>query len=95
MAIGMISFHHYLMFILIIVGVMVFYMLYKAMELFSIENNTKPQTFTHSPALEIIWTIIPAVILLVIAAPSFSLLYSLDESIDPDMTLKIIGHQWY
>jgi cytochrome c oxidase subunit 2 len=95
MAIGMISFHHYLMFILIIVGVMVFYMLYKAMELFSIENNPKPQTFTHSPALEIIWTIIPAVILLVIAAPSFSLLYSLDESIDPDMTLKIIGHQWY
>ena len=54
MAIGMISFHHYLMFILIIVGVMVFYMLYKAMELFSIENNPKPQTFTHSPALEII-----------------------------------------
>lgn len=95
MAQGMISFHHYLMFILIIIGVMVFYMLYRVMELFSIENNPKPQTFTHSPVLEIIWTILPAVILLIIAAPSFSLLYSLDESINPDMTLKIIGHQWY
>ena len=95
MAQGMISFHHYLMFILIIIGVSVFYVLYRAIELFDISANPKPQKFTHSATLEIIWTIIPAVILLVIAAPSFSLLYSLDETIDPDVTLKIIGHQWY
>jgi heme/copper-type cytochrome/quinol oxidase subunit 2 len=37
--------------------------------------------------------VIPAIILLILAAPSFSLLYSLDETIDPDLTLKIIGHQ--
>lgn len=92
---GMISFHHYLMFILIIIGVMVFFVLYRVIKLYSIEANPKAQKFTHSATLEIVWTIIPAIILLIIAAPSFSLLYSLDESIDPDMTLKIIGHQWY
>jgi cytochrome c oxidase subunit 2 len=95
MAQGMISFHHYLMYILIIIGVAVFYLLYRTIELFQLSANSKPQTFTHSPVLEIVWTIIPAIILLFIAAPSFSLLYSLDETIDPDMTLKIIGHQWY
>jgi heme/copper-type cytochrome/quinol oxidase subunit 2 len=36
---------------------------------------------------------VPALILVFVAAPSFSLLYSLDESIDPDMTLKVVGHQ--
>jgi cytochrome c oxidase subunit 2 len=45
--------------------------------------------------LEIVWTILPAVVLIFIAVPSFTLLYSLDELIDPKMTLKVIGHQWY
>jgi cytochrome c oxidase subunit 2 len=45
--------------------------------------------------LEVIWTIIPAIVLLMIAGPSFSLLYSLDEAIKPDLTLKAIGNQWY
>ena len=92
---GMISFHHYLMFILIIIGVMVFFVLYRVIKLYHIDGNPRAQKFTHSATLEIVWTIIPAILLLIIAAPSFSLLYSLDESIDPDMTLKVVGHQWY
>jgi len=51
--------------------------------------------FTHSSALEFIWTLIPAFILLFISVPSFALLYSLDELIEPSLTLKVIGHQWY
>jgi cytochrome c oxidase subunit 2 len=51
--------------------------------------------FTHSTPLEIIWTIVPAIILLFIAIPSFALLYSMDEMIDPALTLKVVGHQWY
>jgi cytochrome c oxidase subunit 2 len=51
--------------------------------------------FTHSSVLEIVWTIIPAFLLLLIAIPSFALLYSLDELIEPSLTLKVIGHQWY
>lgn len=54
------------------------------------------QTYTvHNTRLEIIWTIIPTIILIFIAVPSFILLYSLDEVINPSVTLKAIGHQWY
>jgi len=55
----------------------------------------KIENFTHSNSLEIIWTLIPALILLLISIPSFTLLYSLDENIVPKLTVKIIGHQWY
>jgi cytochrome c oxidase subunit 2 len=51
--------------------------------------------FTHHTLLEKIWTYTPALILLAIAAPSFSLLYSIDELTEPKMTVKVIGHQWY
>jgi heme/copper-type cytochrome/quinol oxidase subunit 2 len=47
----------------------------------------------HHITLEWIWTIVPAVILCLIAGPSFGLLYSLDEMGQPDMTLKVIGSQ--
>merc|ERR1712057_71483 len=49
----------------------------------------------HGTRLEIIWTITPALILMAVAVPSFALLYSVDEIIDPEMTLKAVGHQWY
>lgn len=45
--------------------------------------------------LEIIWTIIPAIILILIALPSLKLLYLMDEVMDPALTIKAIGHQWY
>ena len=92
---GMIYFHNYLILIMVFVTIFVMWMLAKVVLKFNHEDNPTPNVFSHSSLLEIVWTIIPAIILLIIAAPSFSLLYSLDESIDPDMTLKIIGHQWY
>ena len=52
-------------------------------------------TFTHNPKLEIIWTILPAIILVIIAIPSFALLYAIDETIDPVKTVKAIGNQWF
>lgn len=51
--------------------------------------------FSHCQSLEIFWTIIPALILLSIASPTFDLLYALDDLVDPALVLKIIGHQWY
>ena len=54
----------------------------------------KPSCYHNAP-LEIIWTIIPTVILILIAVPSFVLLYSMDEIYDPKLTIKAIGHQWY
>ena len=58
-------------------------------------NNSVSYNFTHSNLIEIIWTSIPAFILLSLASPSFSLLYAMDEIVDPMITLKIIGSQWY
>jgi cytochrome c oxidase subunit 2 len=96
---GMIFFHNYLCFFLLIIGVFVFWMLYKVV--LDLDSSyfdgylKEPQRFTHSTLLEIVWTIIPAIILVLIAVPSFALLYSLDEILDPQITLKIVGHQWY
>lgn len=49
----------------------------------------------HGTILEIIWTITPALILIAIAFPSFKLLYLMDSVIDPAITIKAIGYQWY
>jgi cytochrome c oxidase subunit 2 len=88
---GMFFFHNYLMFFLVGVGIFVLWMLCCSLYY----SSPKPIKFAHSNVLEIVWTIIPAVILIIIAVPSFTLLYSLDELIEPTITLKIIGHQWY
>jgi len=52
---------------------------------------------THNTKLEVIWTIVPALILMLIAGPSFALLYAtdVDTFFKPYITLKVIGHQWY
>lgn len=49
----------------------------------------------HGQLIETVWTITPALILLSIAFPSFKLLFLMDEVINPDITIKVIGHQWY
>lgn len=92
---GMIFFHNYLMFFMILIGIMVFFMLFKIILTFTEDKMPVANKFTHSSLLEIVWTILPAVVLLLIAIPSFTLLYSLDELVDPAVTVKIIGHQWY
>ena len=88
---GMLYFNHYLIFFMIIIVTLVLWTLYSAFE----PNRTVPAKFSHSSTLEIVWTIFPAVILLLIAVPSFSLLYSLEELSSPELTIKIVGHQWY
>jgi cytochrome c oxidase subunit 2 len=92
---GIIAFHHDLMFILIFVVIFVSWMLGRAVQHFSHENNPTPDGVVHGTTIEIVWTIVPALILMVIAVPSFALLYSVDEVVEPALTLKIVGHQWY
>jgi len=91
---GMLGFHHYLLFFMIQIGVCVVWFLIEIF-VFDAHKNKFSQKFTHASTLEILWTIFPAIILLFIAVPSFSLLYSLDELTDPTITLKVVGHQWY
>jgi cytochrome c oxidase subunit 2 len=49
----------------------------------------------HGTLIELIWTISPALVLVAIAFPSFKLLYLMDDVLDPAMTVKAVGHQWY
>jgi cytochrome c oxidase subunit 2 len=92
---GIIALHHDLMFVLSIIGTAVTWLLLRTTYMFYYKNNPVPSNITHGTTIEIIWTITPSIILMVIAVPSFALLYSIDEVIDPSVTLKAIGHQWY
>lgn len=66
---------------------------------FNKRANPKPQTFTHNKTIEVIWTVIPILILVGIAIPSLRLHYNYynNETIisNPDLTIKVLGHQWY
>jgi len=92
---GMYKFHDFLIFFSLVIGVFVCIMLFFVVYRFNALKHPFAIKFTHSSLLEIIWTLIPAVVLLLISIPSFSLLYSLDELVNPSVTLKIVGHQWY
>lgn len=92
---GIIRFHHDLFFFLISILTFVIFILYRCISKFNKKKNPEPIIVTHAPVLEIIWTVIPAIILFIIAIPSFSLLYSMDFINVPFLTFKVIGHQWY
>jgi cytochrome c oxidase subunit 2 len=92
---GIINFHHDLFFFLTAICWFTFYILGRSIMLFNKETLKDPIIVVHAPLLETIWTLIPAIILIFVAIPSFSLLYSMDEIIEPLLTLKVIGHQWY
>ncbi len=62
---------------------------------YNAKRNPVPSKTTHNTTLEVIWTAVPIVILVVIAIPSLRLLYFADKTHDYEMTLKVIGHQWY
>lgn len=92
---GIINLHHDLMFFICVISIFVSWMLGRTLWHFEQTQNSIPSSLTHGTLIEIIWTITPAVILLIIAVPSFSLLYAMDEVISPAITIKTLGHQWY
>lgn len=94
---GIINFHHDIMFFLIFIFLFVSWMLGRAIFLFANRERTKKdmEVYEHNVILEIIWTIIPILILSAIALPSLALLYAMEEAVDFNLTVKAIGHQWY
>jgi len=92
---GIFLFNLHLLFIITSIVLMVSWLFMAILTNFTEVDNSQVANFTHSNVIEIIWTSIPALILLSLASPSFSLLYSLDEISNPELTLKILGHQWY
>lgn len=92
---GIFLFNLHLLFVIIGIVIIVGWLLLIIVTNFTEIDNSQVANFNHSNMIEIVWTSIPALILLSLASPSFSLLYSLDEISNPELTLKILGHQWY
>lgn len=91
---GIQDLHHDIMAIIMLILGFVMWMLFRTVYLFT-NNPLGSQLIIHGTVIEVIWTCIPSIILLFIAVPSFALLYSMDEVMDPAITIKAIGHQWY
>ena len=92
---GIINLHHDIMFFVVGILAFVTWMLVRTLWLFREREGHVPTKIIHGTVIEIAWTVTPSLILLAIAVPSFALLYSMDENVDPALTLKAIGHQWY
>jgi heme/copper-type cytochrome/quinol oxidase subunit 2 len=93
---GIINFHDKAMCLITFIVFAVGYVLFRCVVLFENKNDNRlSEKFIHGTAIEIIWTILPALVLLNLAVPSFALLYSIDELPTPQGTLKCVGHQWY
>jgi cytochrome c oxidase subunit II len=89
------SLHDLLLVIITVISVFVLFLLIYAMWRFHASRNPTATVTTHNTFLEIAWTIIPILILVVIAIPSFRLLYYGDKATDAALTIKVTGHQWY
>jgi cytochrome c oxidase subunit 2 len=89
------SLHDLLLVIITLISLFVAALLLYVIFRFHASRNPTPSTITHNTVLEIAWTIIPILILVVIAIPSFRLLYYGDKAADAAMTVKVTGHQWY
>jgi cytochrome c oxidase subunit 2 len=87
--------HDILLVIITVISVFVAALLLYAMWRFHASRNPTATATTHNTFLEIAWTIIPILILVVIAIPSFRLLYYGDKITDAAFTIKVTGHQWY
>nr|UAM92673.1 cytochrome c oxidase subunit II [Monopterus albus] len=86
----LIQFHDHTLMIALLVSTMVFYTI-----LTTVTTNLTNKNMLDSQGIETIWTIAPALILILIAMPSLRVLYMMDEVNNPHLTVKTIGHQWY
>jgi cytochrome c oxidase subunit 2 len=89
------SLHDLLLVIISLISLFVLALLIYAVVRFRAERNPTPSTTTHNTVVEIAWTVIPILILVIIAIPSFRLLYYGDKAVDPAFTVKVTGYQWY
>jgi cytochrome c oxidase subunit 2 len=97
---GIINFHNDLMVIIVVIMVFTTWILVRCWTFFIRKSgfDSRPvhsQKITHNTFIEIVWTVIPIAILMIIAVPSFSLLYAMEELIEPTINVKVMGHQWY
>ena len=91
-----VAFHDKLLLpIIIAISVFVLFLMLYVFVKFRESKNPTPSKTTHNVMIEVLWTVIPCIILIVIAVPSFKLLYKEETIPKADVTLKAIGYQWY
>ena len=91
-----VNFHDKLLMpIIVAISIFVLFLMLYACIRFRASRNPNPSKRTHNVAVEVLWTLIPCLILIVIAVPSFKILYKQDTIPKADLTIKAIGYQWY
>jgi cytochrome c oxidase subunit 2 len=86
---------NFLLYVITFIVLFVVALLVYVMIRFHHKNNPEPSTFTHYSPVEIAWTIIPILILLVIGSMSIPILFKQQQIPDADITIKVTGYQWY
>lgn len=89
------SFHNMMLYIISGIVALVTILLIYVLVRFNAKANPVPSTTTHNVLLEVIWTVVPVIILIVIAVPSFKLLFFEARNPEPEVTVKVTGYQWY
>jgi cytochrome c oxidase subunit II len=89
------AFHDELLVIIFLISGFVMALLIYVMLRFNHRRNPTPSRTTHNPLLEIMWTVVPVLILITIAVPSFKLMYYMADIPQHAMRIKVTGHQWY
>lgn len=92
---NIISFHNLLLAIITIITLFVLLLLIIVVVKFNAKSNPVPSKTTHNTLIEVAWTLIPVLILVAIAVPSFRLLFQELDIPKPDVTIKATGKQWY
>lgn len=91
----MYDFHTFLLIVTTAISVFVLGLLIWCAIRYNEKANPVPSKTSHNTLLEIVWTGIPVIMLVIIAIPSYRLLYDMDRTDDPELTVKVIGNQWY
>ena len=91
-----VSFHNNILLpVIIAISVFVLFLMIYTCIRFRESKNPNPSKTTHNVAVEVLWTLIPCLILIVMAVPSFKILYKQDTIPKADVTVKAVGYQWY
>ena len=91
-----VSFHNNILLpVIIAISVFVLFLMIYVCIRFRASRNPNPSRTTHNVAVEVLWTLIPCLILIVMAVPSFKILYKQDTIPKADVTVKAVGYQWY
>ena len=89
------DFNNFLLYLMTAITLLVLGLMVYVMIRFNAKANPEPSTTSHNTLVEVVWTVLPILILVVIAIPSFRLLYFQREIPQAEVTVKAVGYQWY